>query len=166
MEEPGREPCSPSLWPQECAQPQSRPLWYQALNDARLPHDCGCGPLGPSAEQSGSVVSEPRSAPASLSASDPHPAGSCASGASEPVGQLGLSLLELGAEEPVRLQAYLCLPKLGSPWSLQGGCGGPGGRTGPNRGRDSPRDGAPLAHRGPPIGPPPWPSSGTLLARL
>lgn len=65
-------------------------------------------------KKTGSVGSGPSSAPAFLSVPDPHPAGSSATGASEPVGQPGLSLLELEAEVLVRV---LRLPER---WALPG----------------------------------------------
>lgn len=80
---------------------------FPALKAAHLPHSCGFGPRGPSVEKTGSVGSGPSSAPASLSVPDPHPAGSSVTGASEPVGQLGLSLPELGTEVLVSVQADL-----------------------------------------------------------
>lgn len=64
-------------------------------------------------KKTGSVGSGPSSAPASLSAPDPHPAGSSVTGASELVGQWGLSLQELGTEVLVR--SYVCLR-----WALPG----------------------------------------------
>lgn len=98
MEESGGEPHFLSLCPR--AGPE-------VLKAAHVPHGRGCGLLGPSVEYIGSGVSESRSAPASLSVPDPQPAGSSVSGASGPVGHLGLSLLELGAEVLVRAQDYL-----------------------------------------------------------
>lgn len=81
------------------------------------------------------------------------------------MGQLGLSLLELGAEEPVSSRpTYVCLN-----WALPGAC---------REGVEDLEGGLDLTEGG--IVPemehcllivalpsaPPWPSSGTLLARL
>eukprot|EP00069_Balaena_mysticetus_P021777 bmy_13794T0 len=108
---PGRLPAchpgetTPKVLQASCCSQDSRqntpPAAGPLLIPAALVHPpCGfgCGPPGPPVGWCGSAGPGSRSAPASLSASGPPPAGSSVSGASGPVGQLGLSWLELGEE--------------------------------------------------------------------